>query len=220
MKKKVWIPDNRKQKVPLNLSIYTHIRGYHACRPEDVKSYVQEGIRLLDHKAMQKTAARVFNLSVTEIKKMEKERDLSPSDKIYFCAFKRELIKGSGHYLCWGSEYLAGLACLLDMSERGRYHTILENTGTPTLFICDVPIEAIPDWLLNDIQEHYDPDDSNCSFWINDDLPPDCIIAHEHPQQIFNPVQWRTFTNNRLFCSYCEDGQRANTNQVDLGESL
>lgn len=59
--------------------------------------------------------------SYLKLEHLENERNLSPSNEIYFCANKAELLNDSGHYLCWSSEYLAGLAACLDKGERGIY---------------------------------------------------------------------------------------------------
>lgn len=71
----------------------------------------------------------------------------SDSKYVYFSLFKKELLNGSGHYLCWGSEYLAAIAAKLDKNIYGEYHDMLSKTGIPTIFVCDIPIDLLPQMI-------------------------------------------------------------------------
>ena len=195
--KKVW---HAATESPYSTS-YTHLRGYHAGRPTDVGDYLTFGIQLFNQENMRQKAASLFGKTLPEIKDLEDERNFSSSKEIYFCISTSELINNSGHYLCWGSEYFAGLASSLDRNIFGQHHRKLEETGIPTIFICDVPIELIPMYLLDDLAGYNVR--HHCSFWIRESLSADCIVGHEHPKQFFNPVQNRRYINHQTECRYC-----------------
>ena len=202
--KNIFVPDsNNKKGFVLNLDNYTHIRVYHACRPIDIRSYYIEGIKPFDEKEMRQAASKIFGISKEIVIDNEPHMLTNLSNNVYFGLFKRELLKNSGHYLCWGSEYLASIAAQLDKSEYGMFHNILSNTGIPTIFVCDIPINLLPQWQIEDIEEHYDPYNSNLSCWIPDLLLPEYISMHEHPSSIYNPVQRRQYVNKQTKCEYC-----------------
>ena len=201
--KKVFIGDDNPTGKKPNLYHYTHLRGYHACRPEDISSYHTHGILALTEEEKQQNAAKIFNKTLEEILDDENQINLTETPQVYFTVFRNELVTDAGHYLCYGSEHFAGVAARLDRGIVGRYHNILLKTGIPTIFICDVPVSYIPNYLLDDINENYDPSYENCGFWINQDLPPEYIIGHEHPQKIFDPLCHIVRINEKNTCLHC-----------------
>lgn len=200
-KKKVLIADEKPRPRRLRLEAYTHISGYHACRPVDVAKYHTKGISLYDEKDMQRAAIELFGISADEV---VADRLLPYHSRIYFCIFKQQLVREAGHYLCYGSEYLAGIASRLDRYIAGPYHNNLLCTGIPTIFICDVPIELISESLINDLSCHYRPGSLDWSVWITQSLPPECIVAHEHPRKFFDSLRRYFRVNEQVSCSVCE----------------
>lgn len=195
--------ENSKKKTNVNFEHYSHIRAYHGCRPIDVGHYYAEGIKPFNKKEMRHVASTVFGITKEAV--ITSEPDLQPalSDNIYFVLFKKELLNECGHYLCWGSEYLAAIAAQLDKSEYGKYHDILSNTGIPTIFICDIPIDLLPQWQLEGLLES--PFETNLACWIPEILSPEHIVAHEHPSKIYNSVQRRQYKNKQTTCKYCTE---------------
>jgi len=187
----------------VNLENYSHIRAYHACRPLDVGRYYAEGIKPFNKKEMRQAASAIFGIPIETVMNNEPELQSSLSNNVYFELFKRELLNYSGHYLCWGSEYLAAIATQLDRSEYGEYHDILSNTGIPTIFTCDIPINLLPQWQIESLSKYFDPYNSNLACWISEILHPEFIVAHEHPSTIYNPVQGRQYINKQTACEYC-----------------
>ncbi|CAK7033135.1 MAG: hypothetical protein DESF_01394 [Desulfovibrio sp.] len=198
--KKIFIADYNPCESNPALYEYTHIRGYHACRPTDVSLYYKEGILVPNNDSRRRVAIEVFRKSLLEIIEAEDESFAVETPQVYFTAFKVELLKDSGHYLCYGSEYLASIASHFDRNIFGNCHNILLKTGVPTIFICDIPIEIIPEYLIADLMASYNPKDTNLSFWIEQNLPPEFIVAHEHPPKIFDPFlhMYRKKYKNRL----------------------
>lgn len=202
--KNIFAPDDEgNKKQGIELGNYTHIRAYHACRPIGLESYFVEGIKPFYVEEMRQIAAATFRISVDTV--MDYDSALQPSDSkhVYFSLFKKELLGESGHYLCWGSEYLAAIAAQLDKDIYGKYHDMLSNTGIPTIFVCDILIDLLPQWQIDDISEHYDPHDSNSACWISERLKPEHIVAHEHPSKIYNPIQRSQYINKQTTCKWC-----------------
>lgn len=199
-KKKVLIADGKPRPRQLNLRAYTHIRGYHACRPVDIAKYYTEGIVPFDENVMLQTAREIFCLPPDKILT---NRTLPYRSRIFFCLFKQQLIKESGHYLCYGSEYLAGVAARLDRYIAGPYHDILLRTGIPTILICDVPIELIPEPQIEGISSHYSVDHTDWCFCLEHPLPPEYIAGHEHPQKIYDPLVKYVRVNEQVRCPLC-----------------
>ena len=183
--KKVFIADAPKQTAPSSWADYTHIRGYHACRPKEIEAYYREGIRALTIHEKRQNAMRIFSKSLEEVIAQENSGPLLESLDVWFCLSQNELKNESGHYLCYGSEYLAGLAAGFDDSQYGRYHSLLLNTGTPTIFFCDVPLEFVPESSLEDIQKYFLLDGGFC---IHCDLPASCIVEHVCPKSGRDPL--------------------------------
>ncbi len=200
----VFVPDNKENKMlGFDPGIYTHIRAYHACRPIDLESYFTEGIRPFHIEEMRQIAAATFGIAVSVVMNIEPEGQSNTTNHLYFSLFKNELLRESGHYLCWGSEYLAAIAARLDKGVDGKYHNMLSNTGIPTIFVCDIPIDLLPRWQIDDISKHYDTNNSNFACWISERLGPEHIVAHEHPSIIFNPVQGCQYINKQTTCKWC-----------------
>lgn len=199
-KKKILIADGKPRPKRLNLRAYTHIRGYHACRPVDIAKYYAEGLVLFDEKGLQQTARSIFSLPPD---KELNDRLLPYRSRIFFCLFKQQLIRGSGHYLCYGSEYLAGVAARLDRYIAGPYHDILLRTGIPTIFICDVPLELISEPQIEDISSNYCSDHTDWCFALEQSLPPEHIAGHEHPPRIFDPLVKYVRVNEQVRCPLC-----------------
>ncbi len=217
--KKVFDVKGKSIKGKPNFKDYTHIRAYHACRPVDVSDYYREGIKPLNKSAARKRAAALFDKSIDEIIALERSDRyftddiyLTRENKVYFELYKNLLLRDAGHYLCYGSELLACLAGVLDKSEGGQYREILKKTGIPTLFTCDVPIDLLSKSLLTEIFKKYHPENIMQGCWITATLPPECIIHHEHPNFIKNPLEGTFYRNKNINCSLC--ASEGEVNQV------
>ncbi len=203
--KKVFVPDDeRNNKSRIELNNYTHIRTYHGCRPVDLESYFVKGINAYHSKELLQIAADTFGLSINSLMKYDSESKPFISNQVYFSLFKQELLGESGHYLCYGSEYLLGIAVQLDKGVHGEFQKILSNIGIPTIFICDLPLNILSQQQKDLISNHYEPyNNSNFSCWISDSLQPEYIVGHEHPSNIFNPIQRNMYKNKQISCNWC-----------------
>lgn len=66
--------------------------------------------------------------------------------RLYFECNKKMLCKIAGHYILYGSEYLGSIAGYLPGAK--DYARVLKTSGTPTLFVCDVPLDLVGHWVL------------------------------------------------------------------------
>lgn len=121
-----------------DLSEYTHIRVYHACRPIDIKEYLENGIHTFSKaEAYIKVKERLRRIGINE-KKIEKvfnehwENDIHHFNKICVNISKAELLNESGHYLVYGSEFICGMA--VDLFCQQKLKDLLNCTYRYTKF--------------------------------------------------------------------------------------
>lgn len=125
----------KSQNTHINLiENYTHLRGYHGCRPASVESYYQNGIIPIEKEfAKQEVILRLCNEQVSVNKVLSTFETswstLTPLDKSVWLTFsQKELINFCGHYLIYGSEFIYGIAAQLFCQHN------LKKVGTPTIF--------------------------------------------------------------------------------------
>lgn len=167
---------------------YSHIRGYHGCRPLSLDTYYKNGIVPINKNDALKLALYLLNndrISEDKIAGVFNSHwsSLMDSQKYVWLTLKRdELIDHCGHYLIYGSEFICGIAAELFCQERLK-------KGVPTIFHCDVPIEKIPLDYLEDINERIQSGDgNNCGFKVFGAINSDEIIKCEHPTKILDPL--------------------------------
>lgn len=168
---------------------YTHIRAYHGCSTKNVENYYKYGILpinknfakkqalelLIDDGTSSETVLRVFN-------EHWKEFDIVHRS-VWFSLLRQELIKYSGHYLIYGSEFITNMAAELCCLDK------LKEKGQPTIFHCDVPIQQIPAYFFDSIKEKLKIGDiKNCGFKIEDNLSPEEIVKHDTPKLVYDPL--------------------------------
>ena len=103
-------------------------------------------------------------------------------DKAVWLAVNKEiLLTDSSHYLIYGSEFINALA--MELGCRSS----LKETGIPTIFHCDVPVESISLKIIMDIEKLV-------QMGYVDDITIDVngvdsqdIINYEHPKEMPNP---------------------------------
>lgn len=195
MKKRVFVFDeinfdnkNLYEKVNLK-NEYTHIRGYHRCRPLNIDNYYDNGIvpinkeqaliqalyLLRDEWVDQDEIIKVFISHWSNLEEVHKH--------VWLTLTRKELIDSCGHYLIYGSEFICGMAAELGCQRN------LRKKGTPTIFHCDVPIEKIPSDYLEDINKQVQiGDGDNCGFKAIGMISKNDIIKCEHPSKILDPL--------------------------------
>ena len=168
------------------LDKYTHIRGYHGCRPIDIDSYYHNGIIPINKEdALCDIITRLKSdyITVEKIEMLFNKAwdDLRKYDKVvWFTISEEELIDYCGHYLIYGSEFIMDIAVDL------RSHYLLKLHGIPTVFCCDIPITNFDEKTLKDIERNFIEKDFSGGFRVLGNIAPNEIIKHFHPEVIKN----------------------------------
>jgi len=116
------------------------IYAFHGCRPLNWKSYQIQGLCLSNTAALRCEAKKIFGKSdalQTVLNEVEVDYVEYNEGYIYLCLDRWELVRRSGHYLKYGSEYLYCVARKLDLER------LLKERGIPTLIHC----KLFYDWL-------------------------------------------------------------------------
>lgn len=182
------------------------VLAYHACRPRDISAYQKDGIVPLDKEAVNDHARRVFGempgltaeLIEDAIKKVASPDDTDlRSGRIFLGLDERWLCDPCGHYLLYGSEYLAAIAVNIAHPSGKDVRQHLKTEGTPTMFVCDIPCELISNGDMEELASKLlarqlrpvTERESHFEFTIElgQVLPPDCIISHYCPKDIRDP---------------------------------
>lgn len=118
---------------------FPFIRVFHAGRPFARDDYRKSGLRLLGLEHLKTQAVEIFGESPALQKAMDDLDDgisrysEGSGKKIFFCLDRREAVRGSGHYLKYGSEYLLGIAARL------HQESALTSRGIPILVHVNLP---------------------------------------------------------------------------------
>jgi|GEM_PF-704549 len=164
---------------------YTHIRGYHGCRPLDVETYYLNGIKPLTKNDMLLETLHRLKGTYIDDKKIRNafekrwQSELSSEEGIWFTVSTEELLN-SGHYMIYGSEFIQAVAADL------LSHDLLKNHGIPTIFSIDIPLSNISvDWLQclesNIIQKN-----TSGGYHTNSPILATNVISHIHPNKIID----------------------------------
>lgn len=191
-RKKVYTLENRKKKI--NISAYTHIRVYHACRPANIEEYLKNGIHDF-------TKEEVYNIArdklmqcgidegrIKEVFQESWDESGSPFNEIYVNIFKDELMNESGHYLVYGSEFICGMAAQLFCQNQ------LKKIGVPTIFVCDVDINKFPQETIDCIENNSFYDGSwDGGICLRDNIEASEIVDYIQPKEMFDPLTWTEY---------------------------
>ncbi len=207
------------QKIKENVKF---LRAYHGCKPIDFKSYFENGIIPLDTKTFVEYAeTRLTPCGVTKADIINGMKGIDTSCRggyAWFVLDDRSYFEGCEHYLIYGSEYLNAVAGKIqyEIGKPAKYH--LEEVGTPTIFVCNIPISIIDDvdlrllsgtMIKNYFEIIFDGRDNsdglNFGFEIEVILKPEYIIDHYHPKELNNQflggIPYRPKITK---CEYCK----------------
>ncbi|MAZ69785.1 hypothetical protein [Porticoccus sp.] len=187
-------------------SHYKALRVYHGARAENLTSYYEKGLIPLNPDTMHERARNIFlSGQYPELTEELLEKAIAAvgheyrGGRVYFEANEKLLINQCGHYMLYGSEYLACIA--VNLPSR-NYQSDLKKIGRPVMLVCDVPIEMISGsvmlelagWCLQMIFENLlfgeveDDEPGLFGFCIHRALPSQCIVGHYHPVAIRDPL--------------------------------
>jgi hypothetical protein len=186
-------------------SHYSHVKGFHGCRPSSVRNYYEKGLVGQNKLSIENQFNEVFKGVSSDLLEQaisqHNERGGSEKGKIYFVCSDTALIESCGHYLIQGSEYMMAMAaslCRLDNRVRD-YRLRLRKFGIPTIFEVNIPLNIVPDIQIRDLVRtivaswgdiNLFPDDAynhEVSFVLHVDVDPEHIVRHTHPEKIHDP---------------------------------
>lgn len=194
---------------------FTHVVGYHACKPYNMDRYFNEGLKPTDIAHFTEHCLERFKGSqitrndiVKALSEINCDRPFGiEKGKLYFNLFEELLLNEAGHYLVYGGELLHSLAYHLKKTFPDlQVEQFLLSTGIPTIFKCAIPIIPISDNTLKELagflacrffvnlNKLADTHRDNFGFAVEESIPPENIISHVHPNTIYNPITG-CFTN-------------------------
>jgi hypothetical protein len=203
-------------------SYYTHFKAFHGCRPESLSTYYEHGLQGQDASSIimkfRKLFADVPLADLNEAIEKMQHRESSEKGKTWLSGDDREMVRGFGHYIINGSEYLLALAAKLGTGQYGDedYRLRLRTIGVPTVLEVDIPIDLIPpaqktevakmilsEWGQLRTKRPLNMSSSLC-YVVRSDIAPECIRAHYHPARIPDAHHYiPTYVNKTLRCEYC-----------------
>ncbi len=201
-------------------SLYTHVRAFHGCRPDDIASYLTHGLRPLSRRTTIETARRQFlgkgQPPVTEAALTEAlERILRDraNGRVYVAIDERHLLRYCGHYMVYGSEALAGVAASLTRQLGWNVQPLLLTAGAPTVFVLNVPCSFIPSVTLVELTDAVvgelghaadsEPSDLDFALVLNRKLLPSSIVRYYSVIRVHDPIRWQEHVH-RGGSSLCE----------------
>jgi hypothetical protein len=175
------------------------VRGYHACRPHDFADYLAGGIRALDSLELtQLLHNAVEQLNIPDLREeilaLGRARLSQHTNSIvYFVLDQRHLLRYSGHYLIYGSEWLC--------SVFGKHRALLREHGVPTLLDVAFPLSStsasdrrqlarhlLHEWTRLSIMDLQQSRVVDFSFAVRERIPAEMIVGHIHPSSINDPL--------------------------------
>jgi hypothetical protein len=191
--------------------------SFHACRPLDIGEYTEHGIQPLNReRLMEQISSMAYSNHLVALKLQEIEKAVNEWEpgidegRVFTALDDRELLHNSGHYLVYGSETVNSI--LMKSGLKG----VLKSTGIPTIFrICqklsqfnmqqhhELASEMLLDWSRRKLTQSDRVTILNFTLFGECVIPPERILGHNHPPNIFDPIEWRDFVNDRVTCDLC-----------------
>lgn len=187
----------------LLVSSFAGVRVFHAARPADPQSYYRTGLQLANYVEQETIARRIFlnerfpEVSESRLAAAIAELTNFDNHRAFVSLDSTDFLESAGHYLIYGSEYLCSIAALLGGV---RLQQELKRHGRPTIFQLTLPFDFVSDSDLGELADVVGrelagvrrgrlPLPIDFTFRLNRPLPPECVLAHEHPQRIIDPLQ-------------------------------
>lgn len=193
---------------------YSHIRVYHACRPENESSYYEKGILpSIKVKDVQVERFRgiFLNGKFPELTEEMLQQSIkiigSKEDELSLHIDDRFILEHSTLYLIYGSEYLSNLVNNLPVkNSKEEYFSVLRRIGKPTFFEINLPTtteyskdnnlwelirDMIMEWTYCLAHSRAQSGHGDNTFELSEPLLPKYICGHYHPTRIPDPKKER-----------------------------
>lgn len=188
---------------------YRALRSVHGTRTANIAAFYRDGLLPMVPELLHAQVREIFlgdefpELTESVIQKaIEAVGSDLREGRVWFEANEEMLIAQAGHYMLYGSEYVTAIAAHLQGYR--DYRQVLKNSGQPTLFVCDVPLELISEGILKEFaggalesvfQELLDgpefvPDRwRGAGFYIQKPLSAEHLVGHYHPDVRRDPFR-------------------------------
>ena len=197
------------RKVPLSLvrrfkKDYSHVKTYHACRPINIQSYLENGVCIQSFEELiEGFIANLEKYCKIELSKKEILSAIAQSrfplhqKRLYTVLDDDFLIRYAGHYAIYGSEYIAGLAQIL-REETGKVSKEnLKQYGMPTVLVIDLNLNKVSEYdfealvkvVNNAIFYGVEPGSIDFTFELTDSVSPEEIVSFYNPKVINDPLE-------------------------------
>ncbi|BDT74175.1 hypothetical protein os4_37280 (plasmid) [Comamonadaceae bacterium OS-4] len=190
-------------------SSYRALRAVHGTRTDNIPKFYHDGLLPMVPELLHAQAREIFLggefPELTEsmlLNAIEAVGSELREGRVWFEANEEMLIAQAGHYMLYGSEYVTAIAAHLQGYR--DYRQVLKNSGQPTMFVCDVPLELINEGILKEFaggalesvfQELLDgpefvPDRwRGAGFYIRKPLSAEHLVGHYHPNVRRDPLR-------------------------------
>jgi len=188
------------------------LRCVHGTRTAELESFYGDGLKPMVPEMIHDQARAIYlSGDFPELAEIDLQRAIAQvgtnvrGGRLYFECNEKMLRRYAGHYMLYGSEYLVAIARNLPGLQ--DYANVLKTRGTPTLFVCDVPLDLVDHSVLMEFSgyalqcvfqellegEDFAPDPMlGAGFCIWKVLQPEHIVGHCHPEISYDPIaHWR-----------------------------
>lgn len=187
---------------------YQAFRAVHGTRNSSLTTFYEQGLLPLEPSKIHDQARSIFldgrfpELTEEHLQTAIREVDTATREnRVYFDANEEMLLKFGGQYMLFGSEYLLCIAGALRKNREDQ--RLLNSIGVPVVFVCDIPLNLMSRYtilefsgmaleivfreLLDGKDFERDPYQGG-GLSIQDQLPPECIVGHYHPEITRDPL--------------------------------
>lgn len=173
----------KSELLPLNKN-FDYIKAYHGCKIYKENQFENGLNPLTKQYLIEKILDFKSKLGIDiDLEKYDFRDDLNTTEgKIWFCLSEEELLRDCNHYIIYGSEVLHGI--LLKYEKANKIREFLAEEGTACYLECDIPIEIIPEYLLEKIEDVIKENEGSLelAFSIRQKLSKDSIIKITKPK--------------------------------------
>lgn len=187
----------KSELLPLNKN-FDYIKAYHGCKIYKENQFENGLNPLTKEYLIEKILDFKSKLGIDiDLEKYDFRDDLNTTEgKIWFCLAEEELLRDCNHYIIYGSEVLHGI--LLKYKKTDIVRNFLANEGKACYLECDIPLEIVPTYLLEELEKAIkeDEDPSEFAFSIKQKLSKDFIINIKKPKNLISVLDGKVFEWN------------------------
>jgi hypothetical protein len=206
------------------IEIFPKIQLYHACRPINLKSYLDNGILKANQAQLEFEARKLWLPDGSSLEIRRRVEDAIASFGQFFRDYNKRvflavddniLLSYAGHYLISGSEYLQSVAVRIDQNLETKYRESLKNRGIPTMIYCHLNTLDLREMLRHLWAKlivgylFYRGGDRSGLLELDytvtvDHVHPENIAGHYHPTKILDPHNGMTpYYPKQTNCELC-----------------